>query len=483
MRICQLQNMIKPVVLATFFPILFFGCANTTVDPKREERVIVANWNKLPQRFTHVGEKEETIAHPFFDVNPEINNFSSNPDQNAEINYVLTTPEGSNYQYDMDLYSGKLYRERTYCPQDDIWQDYLADLMTPNFSQGVVPRVLDEEQKPMRVIVISSSDWIEPFKEDPNYFDKVRVIGSVILENCESFPCDQQSKWKPTQILVGVAPRDPRYQGIKSFRDLKEVTDWSYTKGMLNNMYGTHRLGEKTAAAFRVSKELNLKDSFDYFGKTATIITYDKLAELNTKRQACMQLYDDMWTEVEKIRSQNRGQQDLFLNFFKNFYSKSSDTFFECQKFVRPGTIIDNPRRLWFFSYIQAFTLLEKNGFYYSCSDNAWAYNPKVDDSSFFVNQNKELARCRAKSLEYAFDRAINGMSLLKTQTNKQYRFIEYDNGRGGSHQKIFGWIYDRVQYFECKYQPKKALQSRFEIFPQDVIWENFRSEESGVVR
>ena len=483
MRICQLENVTKPLVLVTFLSTLFSSCSNITVDPKRDERVIIANWNKVAPRFTHLTEKDEPIVHPFFDVNPEIQNFSSNPDLNGEINTIITTPEGSSYQYDLDLYSGKLYRERNFCPQDDIWQDYLADLMTPNFTQGIIPRVLDEAQKPMRAIIISSPDYIENFNLNPDHFEKMRVIGSVILENCESFPCDQMSKWKPTQILVGVAPRDPRYFGLKSFKDLKETTDWTYTKGMLNNMYGTHRLGEKSATAFRVSKELNLKDSYDYFTKNSNVISYDKLAELGNKRQACFELYDSMWNDVEKIRTENKGQQDLFLNFFKNFYSKSSDLFFECQKFVRPATIIENPRRLWFFSYIQAFTLLEKSGFYYSCSDNAWAYNPRVDDKTLFVNQNKELARCRARSLEYAFDRAINGMSLLKTQSNKQFRFVEYDNGRGGSHQKIYGWIFDRVQYFECKYQSKKNQPKRFDIFPQDVIWENFKSDDQGTVR
>lgn len=483
MRICQLQKQTKTILLGIIFSTFFGACTTIPIDTKRDERVIVANWNKLPLRFAHVDDNDQPIVHPFFDVSPEIKNLFSSKGLNLPIRFILTTPENSQYQYDFDLYSGKLFRERKFCPQDDIWQDYLADLMTPNFSQGIIPRVFGEDKKPLKVLVISSKNIVEPFKENPDHFDEVRVVGSVILENCENFPCDRQSKWKPRQILVGVSPRDPKYEGVTSFVELKKSIDWPYTKGMLNNMFGTHRIGNKSTAAYRLSKELNLKDSFDYFNKTATVLNYEQLSELGVKRIACMKIYDDLWTEAEKIREQKANQQDLFFTLFKDFYSKNSNEFYECQKYVRPATIIENPRRHWFFTYIQAFSALEKNGFYYSCSNNAWAYNVKVDDNSFFVDQNKELARCRAKDFQKAFDQSINGMGLMKSQTNRQYRYLEYDNGRGGSHQKIYAWIYDKVQYFECKYQTKKSNESSFDIFPQDVIWENFQSQEVGTVR
>ena len=116
---------------------------------------------------------------------------SDQEEKNLFIRYIVTTPEGSQSQYGMDLYSGKLYRQRLFCSQDDIWDNYRADLMTPNFTQGIVPRVLDENGKPMQIIIIGDKNTIEPFKHESKYFDEVKVIGSVILENCESYPCDQ----------------------------------------------------------------------------------------------------------------------------------------------------------------------------------------------------------------------------------------------------------------------------------------------------
>lgn len=82
-----------------------------------------------------------------------------------------------------------------------------------------------------------------------------------------------------------------------------------------------------------------------------------------------------------------------------------------------------------------------------------------------------------------AFDQAVNGMSLMLNLTNAQYRFVEYDNMKGGSHQKMYAWLFSKNQNYACKDESKNPNQSRFEIFPQDVVWENFKQEETGIVR
>ena len=483
MTICQLQKRIPSIVLASAVAVFIGGCSQAPVAENKEPRKIVASWGKLPLRFSHRDDKDQFVTHPFFDVDPNIKNMAPVEANNFNINYFVATPKDSPHLYDLDLYSGKLYRERTFCSQDDIWDSYRADLMRPNFTMGFVPRVYNESKLPMRIVIVSDKKFIEPFKEEPVYFDGARVIGSVILDYCENFPCDLKEKWKSSQILFGVSSRDPDMRSLNSFTELKKKIDWSYAKGMLTNMHGYHKLGGKVFPAYRISKELNLKDTYAYFIKNAEVLTNEKMTALNEWRTGCMKMYDTVWDESEKIRAQKNGQADSFLKFFKEFYSKHSDKFYECQKLVRPASIIENHKRLWFFAYLQAFTHLEKNGFYYSCVDNAWAYNPKTEEGKFFVNQNKELERCRAKNFEKTFDQAINGMSLMKNQTNREYRFVEYDNGRGGSHQKIFGWISDKVQNYACKYEDKTPNQIPFDVFPHDVVWENFQQDEAGLVR
>lgn len=484
MTICQLQNVTKSILLTSFSAILLFGCAQTPIPEKKsDERVIKAQWFKLPLRFAHRDMDDSYVTNPFFDIDPMIGNFKDKEPDNYGIRYFVSTPQDSKFQYDFDLYSGKIYREREYCSQDDIWKNYGGDLMTPNFTQGIVPRVYDQNKGPMKIIVISSKENIEPFKEQPIRYDTARVMGSIVVDQCENFPCDIPGKWKPSQILVGVSTRDADFNALGNFSELKKKIDWNYARGILTNMYGYHKVGGKVYPAYRISKELNLKDSLAYFNKTSSRITAENFTELNQWRVGCMKLYDSVWDESERIRKLTYGQAEEFLKYFKDFYAKNSNEFYQCSKLVRPGNIVEDPRRIWFFSYLQAFTLLEKNGFYYSCFDNAWAYNARVDDNKFYVDQNKELARCRAKNFETAFDQAINGMSLMRNQINRQFRFVEYDTVRGGSHQKIYGWIHEKTQDYACKYDSKTPKQIPFDIFPQDVVWEYFKQDEQGLVK
>ena len=486
MSICQLQNKTISILLSSFCLVAFYGCAETQVaPPKKDHKLIVAQWNKLELRFSDREIKDESyVTHPFFDIDPQIAYFKNQAPGNFGIRYVVTTPKDSKYQYNIDLYSGKLFRERAFCAQDDIWDNYRGDLMQPNFTQGIVPRVYDENKNPQRVIVFSNKEFIEPFKEQPIYFDETRIIGSFLVESCLDFPCDLKEKWKASQILIGVSLKDPEYRQMDGLSGLrKKAADWSYAKGMLTNMHGYHQLGSKSYPAYRISRELGLKDSLEYFEKNSKKLNTEDFTKMNEWRVGCMKLYDSMWSSVEKIRAQKSGKGDSFLNFFKDFYAKSSNEFYECQKLVRPANIVEDHRRMWFFTYIQAFTLLEKNRFYYSCNDNVWAYNPKVDENKFFVDQNKELSRCRAKNFDKAFDQAINGMSLMKNQTSAQFRFVEFDNVKGGSHQKIYGWLYDRPHNYACKYQSKTPAQGTFDIFPQDVVWENFYEDDNRVIR
>ena len=477
MSICQLHFRVKKIILSLLLVSATFGCATKqSNDVVVDERVIRPSWLKLPLRFADRDKDDNFLAHPFFDVEPAY----YKEDSVFNIRFVVTTPVESPFQYELDLYSGKLYRSREYCAQDDVWEFYKGHIEKPNFTQGIVPRIFDQTNSPQRVIILSGKDQVQPFKLLPTHYDEARIIGSMVMDTCESFPCDRPEKWTPTQILVGVVAADPKMAHIKSFMDLKSKVDWSYTKAMLTNMFGTYSVGGKIYPAYRITKELNAKDTKAHFDKNATIVNVKKMEEW---RMDCLRLYDSMWSEAQKIRAMKNGQSDAFLKYFKDFYAKNSQNFYGCQKLVRPANINEDYRRLWFFTYIQAFTLLEKNGFFYNCHNNAWAFNPKVDCEKYFNNQNSELARCRSKDFEKSFDQAINGMSLMKAQTNRHFRFVEYDNGKGGSHQKIYGWIQGKTTHHACVGKAQGPQSVSFDIFPQDVTWESFKVDGDRTVR
>ena len=170
-----------------------------------------------------------------------------------------------------------------------------------------------------------------------------------------------------------------------------------------------------------------------------------------------------------------------WLKYFITFYKKNSDQYYSCQKLIRPASITENNRRLWFFAYLSAFFNLEKNGYYYTCKDKAWVYNLKIDNNKFSNDQNIELERCKSRYFELSFDKAINSLSLMSNQTNKSFRFIEYDNGQGGSHQKLYSWIPTSNRTINCK--EKSQNRPVFDLFPQDVNWQSFNPNDDSTIK
>ncbi len=476
MRICQLLNIVAAIFL--------ISCSTEKVDETRDQRVITASWLKIPARFALRDKDDNFLTHPFFDVNPALNK------EKRTVNFFVTTPEESTYKYNIDLYSGRLYGEHEFCASDDVWDAYTGELQKPNFTQGIVPRTYDQNGDPQRIVVFGlpklkdQKDLKARFH--PQYYETGKIVGSLLLEACDSYPCDLKSKWKSAQILLAVntTGEENSFTKVNYLNELRSKTDWTYVKAMLTNQDGVHQVGKKYYPAFRISKELGLEDTLRYLESNSK---NEKMDELAKWREGCFKLYDDFWDKSEKIRKQPRDQQFDFWKLFKEFYSKNSDQFYACSKLVRPANINEDPRRVWFYAYIQAFTNLDKNQFYYSCSDKAWSYNPKVDDTQYFNNQNKELERCRAKDFEKSFDQAINGLSLMKGQTNKEFRFVEYDSGRGGTHQKIYAWIGSQGKTLMCKNKKglfKKAEpEAQFDVFPQDVVWETFTPDEDKTVK
>ena len=470
MRICQLQNLLRNIFVAIFL----ISCSTPKIADKHEERLITPNWLKVPLKFAIRDLDDKYLTHPFFDIVPAFKK------ETKTINYFIITPEDSAYKYSFDLYSGKLYKDRDYCPVNDIWEFYKGDVYKPNFTQGIVPRTYDQNSNPQKIIIFSDPQKIEKFKYLPTNYDTAKIVGSLILDSCSTFPCDSKAKWIPTQILLAVNARDPGYAKINMLADLKSKVDWSYVKSILVNQEGVHQIGDKYYPAYRITKEYNLEDTVKYFDSYSTVV---KMDELTKWRESCFKLYDDVWDKVEKIRAEKHDQQTKFLNFFKEFYSKNSSQFYKCQKLVRTANINENDRRLWFFTYLQAFTNLEKNGFFFSCSEKAWLYNAKVDDTHFFNDQNKELARCRSRNLEKSFDQAINGLSLMKYQINKNFRYIEYDTQHGGSHQKLYSWVTDSGKVSLCKNQKGAIKENQFDLFPQDVAWPNFTPDDDKLIQ
>lgn len=466
MTVCQLQKKISwalPLLLVCLF---FIACAEVPSNKKNQKLEgipIVGKWNDLPLRFTHKEANDQLVINPFFDVEPMISNF--------KINYFLTNKEKSRYNYKIDLYSGKLIRAREYCAQKDIWNSYDGELLRPNFSQGIVPKIYNELKRPMRIIIFSSDTKNIDFKNNPTSFYRANILGSVIIEQCLNYPCDQKERWRAEQILIGVNEADELFFKLLNFTELKEKIDWNYSRAMLVNMFGSHKIGIKNAPAYRIAQEFDKEKSLAYLKKKSFIGNTEYFNQLSERRKKCFNFYDSIWDESEKLRRLEKGQAGAFLEYFKKSLFENKTQFTQCSELFRPANIEENPRRFWFFTHLQGFFLLERNEFYYNCRTGSWNRRNEKGDI-----QKKELEKCTGKNFENAFDQLINGMTLMKNEKKYHFRFIEYDSRPGGSHQKIYAWV-KQTDFDHACFEEKSIKKSELEIFPQDVVWESFKQD------
>lgn len=480
MRICQLEKLLGSIIILS----LFSSCAyiktewNNFVAPKNEkgdkaierkysvrsDRIILPSWFKIPKAYVQYDNDKVIPTHPFFD------NAANWRKAEQLINYVEISPAESEYQYDLDLPSGKLYKVRNNCANKDIWGAYIGKIARPEFSMGIVPQMYNQEKKPQKIIIFKTHFDDEPFQYIPDEIRDARVIGSVILEYCDAYPCDARNRWTATQMLVGVDLLDSNFKEIKTFAELKDKINWPYTKAYLENQFGVHNLANKTFPAYRVTAELEIENTEKYFKEKSQLVDMEKLSNW---RKNCLSLYDLIWEKVVEIRSSKNSQREKFFDYFKSFYIYDADKYYSCQKIVKPGSINENPERNWFFNFISAYMHLEQNGYYYNCAQAAWLQNSKIDAHHTSTNQLNELRLCKATEFEKMFDHAMNGLVMLKNQRNKSFRFIEYDSEHGGSHQKIYSWITYSSKKLACE-----DGNIHPEIFPSDVFWPAFKIDE-----
>ena len=163
----------------------------------------IPQWLKVAPRFAHRSEEGYYATHAFFDFIPL-------PDLNSsKINFVLLTPEGSRYGYDINLHSGQIYKRHKYCPQTDTWKSTSTEINLPPYSEGFVPRILDQLGDPLKIIVYGENEYLS--KDLPDDDKGRRIIDRLI------------SELHPDSFSMTGSMEDFTYNGI--YEDMLEAGD------------------------------------------------------------------------------------------------------------------------------------------------------------------------------------------------------------------------------------------------------------------
>ncbi len=489
---------------------------------KRTQRVESINakpsWMATDKLYNDRSYDGEYLIHPFFDLVP----FASKTDNS--LNFVMTTPVGSQSKYEIDLRSGKLYRKHNFCSQEDVWKKYPGTIDRPPYSEGIVPRLLDQLGSPQKVIVFGQSRYFQEFEIAPTRSQRIRIVGGVLLQYCNSYPCRGFNKWQSRILLVAVSPTDPKLKKVNNINQLKKVIDWDESVAFIQNSNGRKLSGGTPTPSYRITGNIGPKEAFKIALTKGHLFNFD---EMKTVRNSCQALYDYTWKTVQAIkayeesgklakdmpeknktkvvvkrdtftgnvvsaerleeRSAKVKERELeikdFSHFFKHFYSKYKDRYKTCQQFVRDTSINSDKERMWFFSYLTSFFNTEETGYIYSCSRTAWVKNPVTSSGKRMYSFKDSIKNCTTRELNSAFDMSINIQAGLSGSFQDHFRFIEYDHGNGASHQKLYSWVRDLGDGYVCD----KDRRQKLSIFPQDVNWSNFGdmkdSFESLIVR
>jgi len=485
---CQLK-----ILLPSLFLLLVSSCTRL---PKARIPVVQGHpvWFAGAEKYSFRGRNGDPPLHVFFDFVP----FSNRDD--ISLNFFMHTPAGSEHAYQIDLLSGRPYKKHRYCKQDDVWQGKLSSDRPP-FSIGIVPRLLDQLGGAQKIIVYGQAEYYrgkEGSERDVSH--RVRVVGAVVEKFCRKYPCRRDGEWESKLVLVAVDPMDSKFSTTKTFAGLKKLVHWEEAKVFLENANGRSFQGDISRPASKISGHIEALDALKFAMNKGHLFKFN---ELQVMRYSCEKLYDYIWQGSKKIRQEKklpegeRSRQN-FSNFFKKLNKTYAGRLKTCAKFVRPSNIQLERERHWFFAYLFGFLKMQELGYVFLCDKLGWVENPYNElKKGHLVDYKSAYNNCTDSDLDIAFATIPATMRGLMSKKQAHYRYMTYDFGVGGSHEKIYHWVYNDGKDLLCEGTSRRQKYSQQTIsrmekkgpsddaseiaFPQDVSWRPFSAGEESL--
>ena len=378
---------------------------------------------------------------------------------------------------------------------------------------GVVPRTLDTLGQAQEVYIFGSAALRGKDFDDYKQFYSVRIVGAIIREECREYPCNRRERWLSNVKLIGVNLQDRNFAKIKTMAQLKHKVYWPEAHAWMLNGFGVTLNSGKARPTFRITREPNIQKVLA--GLTKAKRTFEIKEQQNIVK-GCSKLYEHFWQGAEKNREydpelrkksvgkkkkkfktkreelahkkhlrreRERERLSDFASFFRKFHKKYAQNYKTCMRYVRPASVVKEPRKFWLFTFIDLFMWLEELGMTYSCSSRSWI--PNSVDLKGKKRFNLGIGdRCNTAQLDSAFERGLSTMTRLRMSKKPYMRFITYDSGYGASHNKIYGWVYENGRGLVCLDDMKKVkeLEARREYsIPRNINWVRFnKSKNSG---
>jgi hypothetical protein len=512
---CQSRKFLSLALLALFL------CSCTKITQRTQSRQAIPVWFEVPEDYVLLENDGRRPVHAFFDFLPE------RDVKTRELNMVVTTPIGYPFGYELDLYSGKLFRRHRYCSQDDAWGRGRRVPTRPPVTLGFVPRLLDQAGEPQMVALFGRSRYLNPFTKDTQTSERVKIVGGGLLQYCRSYPCERRERWLSRLVLIAVNPMDPNYKNIRSIDQLRKRSEWQDFITFMENGLGKNISTAVDQPAYRFTGDITAVRAFEHAFERGYLFNFEAMS---TMRRSCHALYDLFWESSELVRSEGakrlknenqalaelkrleseRAQTPSFLFsnvrndpneqkeqpsarvpitairnypvFFNYFFENYGREYRACSRFVRDSNLRLNPDRHWYFAFVNAYLHLEDEGMIFLCSRRTWVENLLRVDGTRVYDPKVERANCLASQFDVAFDRSLLYLIAQRRSYRPHVRYLEFDGFSGGSHQTLYSWVFDNGKRLSCD----RSVENEHPIFPDDIAWKPFYDDElekSGIIR
>jgi len=447
-------------------------------------------WFKTLEKFKLKSETGDIQTHMFYDVLPR---FEKNKNT---LNFVVTTPEGSEYGNDLDLASGQLFVNRKFCPHPDAYEKTPKDVYKPPFTMGIVPRVFDQLNEPQKIIVFGDKDYYQEFYRT-NFFE-ARIIGAYIEQICPSGTCLEADDWLSRLVLVGVKPDSDKFADITNVDQMFTEVDWQKVIAFIENGNGSNLLADNTFPAYRMGALIDASQALYFLGENSVVLGND---QLKTIRKSCYKLYEYLYRYLNLDKENFKEDKNVItknkiyvgdekrtkndVNAFKTvektleFHQRFVRTFIRyneqyktCIDYIYPTNINHDASRHWFFAYYSAFHRLHDLGYYFDCGRQNWVSNPFVAKNKRSVSVEDQFRGCSAGTIDKGFQNSVLFLDNLKNKRRETYRYIDYDNYPFGTHEKIYNWVKFDNKFLKCNEDSSKLFfRDRLKSFPKDIKW------------
>lgn len=493
------------VFFLNVFFVHFFASCSLTEEKNLEPAIGKAVWfNHSDKNYTYFTDERDVRVHPFFDLMPFIE-YESNL-----INFVPITTAESKFAYGFDFVSGERYQLFSYCEQGDVWGRDYVEIDRPPFTIGIVPRMLNSKGLPQKIIVFGNEHQYRNEIIDFNRSYRVKVIGGLIEEYCNSNTetCSRSAVeerlnvlkggWERSIVLVAVDPHDIEYgrynslQEIKIERDKdkekKDIFFFDMIKHFLENGQGkivsgvnkflidkhNRRDNVSSSPAYRITSELDSKDVLRKSVREGNLLSFQELFGL---RENCIKLYEKLWKDFDGSLIESTSSKNISIkaNDFKkimlSFFELHGKAYGTCSRYVKYSYPHNERNRDKLLLFVDAFYKAHTLGYGLMCTASFWTKEnmslKKLSDGSIW----KEYANCTGEEIQRGLVKVLELFANLRGQEMPFYRYLDYDNIYGGSHKELYSWVYYDGKLPHCKNINNMNFDFfKHKIFPSDNI-------------